>query len=173
VNRRFHICLLAVCLTAVGLVSAPARADVTYTFTGTNDGRGGDGQTVGFQFTTSNFITSLTSLLPSQLTSCTHCQAGSNPIVFLAPDIPTAGDGLQVNDSSNNAGYYLFSTGAFGTAGTYYSTTSSAFGGIVSDGKMVVSVPEPGSVAMTLGGAIMLALVCCFVRKPVNAGQLA
>jgi hypothetical protein len=172
VNRWITISVLTLCMMGVGLATTSARADVTYSFTGVNDAWGGDNQNVAFTFTTSSFIDSFTSLLSSQLSSCTNCQISFNPAVYMAPDVPYFGDALDFNDSFHNPNVYMFSTGAFGAVGTYYS------GGLWNTGKLVVSnsttaVPEPGTVAMTLAAGLMLATVCIFRRKPATISNLA
>lgn len=165
-GSKKYIWFVIVCLLATGLMATSARADVTYSFSGTNDSTGDDSLAVGFQYTTSSFITSATSLLQSQLDSCLNCQNSLDPDVYIAPSVPDLGDLLQFNDSNEVSSFYQFVDGAFGAAGTYYS------GGLFNNTGVLtvsVSVPEPSSVALTLVAGMMLALFVCFRREFVIA----
>ena len=134
-------------LLATGFLMPAARADVLYSFTGVNDGLGGDGLSVGFQYTSSSYLTDFpgTELSASQLTSCTNCMNSSSAVTF----VPFAiiGSSIVFDDIKNASNVYMFQLGAFGNNGTYYS------GGLFNTGKLTVStvaVPEPATVGFTL-----------------------
>jgi hypothetical protein len=165
---RSKISLLAICTLTIGLMATSARADVTYTFTGLNDSTGSSSEAVGFTFSSATFISGFTQLTQSQLTSCTNCLNSPNPDVFLAPNVPSFGDLLQFNDSNNVDSVFQFAAGAFGAVGTYQSG-----GSFNPTGTLKVAVPEPGSVALTLVGGMMLALFAFLRRKPLAANPLA
>jgi hypothetical protein len=154
---------LVICALAVGFFATSARADVTYSFTGINSGLGGDNASVGFQYTTTSFINSLTELTASQLTSCTHCLVSSNPTVYMAP-VTFLGDGVAFVDSNQVISAFLFGSSAFTSPGTYFSTGDLG----TSSGKLVVStvaVPEPGSIFLALMGVAILGLLI-WRKKP-------
>lgn len=150
-NFRSRFLVLVTCALAIGLFTATAKADVTYTFTGV----GGDNATIGFQYTAANFIDSFTTLSTAQLTSCTDCLASANPDVFLIP-VTFLGDGVAFIDNNSYASIFLFGTSAFSNTGTYYS------GDPFDAGKLLVSkvaVPEPGSLPLALLGTTGLGLM--------------
>jgi hypothetical protein len=170
---RSKISLLAICMLTIGLMATSARADVTYTFSGMNDSIGTGSEPIGFQFSSSTFITSLTSLTQSQLSSCTNCLNSPSPDVILAPNVPTLGDLLQFNDSNNVSSVFEFAAGSFGAVGTYQSGEDFNPTGTLTVAVSQVAVPEPGSVALTLVGGMMLALFAFLRRKPLAANPLA
>ena len=128
------------CLIALATPSAQADS-VTYTFSGINSGPLGDGLPVALQFTAPVFITSLTPVFASELTSCTNCLVSSTiPAAEFRPH-DTIGDALGFVDP-NKEFFYRFPTGAFGAPGTY-STLSQSF-----PGTLTVSTPENGTLAL-------------------------
>src|SRR5208283_5339602 len=68
---RFLYASLLIGVLIIGAAPSAKAVTVTYTFTGTNTAAGGDGLPVAFSFSSQGFITSSTSLLASQLSSCT------------------------------------------------------------------------------------------------------
>jgi len=146
---RSHYFWLAIIALAIGFSSTAAHADVVYSLTGTNDGLGGDGLSVGFQFTTSSFITAPplgTAVSTSQLTNCINCAVNS-PIAAVFLPSAIIGSALVFSDVNNAASVYMFTDGAFSAPGTYHS------GGLFSTGTLtvsLVSVPEPSTVLFSL-----------------------
>jgi len=138
---RYSVVLVAF-FCVVAFVTPPAHADsVTYTFSGINSGPFGDGLPVALQFTAPAFITSLTPVIASQLTSCTNCLASTTiPAAEFRPH-DTIGDAIGFVDL-NKEFFYRFPTGAFSAPGTY-STLSQSF-----PGTLTVSTPENGTLAL-------------------------
>src|SRR5450631_2140269 len=119
-NLRFA--LLAVCVLAISSFATSARADVLYTFSGVNDGFGGDGQSVGFTYQVSDFLpTPVTPIptdgspcadcyviYPSQLGSCLNCILDGGPAISVIPSevagTPIAG--FQFNDNLKQGNFY-------------------------------------------------------------------
>jgi hypothetical protein len=159
-NLRSRFLMLAILALAAGLMTATARADVTYTFSGTNDGIGGDNASVSFQYTSASFVNSFTSLFKSQLNSCTNC-SGSGQIVFFAPNT-FVGDGLGFYDAAGGFGAYVFNLGAFSSPGTYHS------GGLFSTGTLTVStvaVPEPATLLLAMISFAVLGFAMLIRRR--------
>lgn len=149
-NCRSRFLVFAICLLAVGLLSATAHADsYAYTFNGTADLTGGT-ETIAFQFVSSSPITSITTVTESQLNYCTNCQPTSLPVLTFVPS--TLGDGLVFGDLVG-VGSYLFSAGAFAAPGTYTSSGAGFDAGTLNVAK--VSVPEPGVMQLGLSSAFM------------------
>jgi hypothetical protein len=125
---------------------------VIYTFTGT-DSNG----SVGFTLYAPTFVTQLpgTAFSAGQFSSCTNCSAGLLAAVFTP--IPST---LTFFDSTGGSGFFLFSTGAFGAAGTYTSSW------LFNKGTLTVSVPEPATVLM---GFLTLAIILGFVAFRRNS----
>ncbi len=162
--------LLAICLLAIGFSATNARADVVYTFSGTNDTPGADGLAVGFTYTAPGFLTAPagTALNAAQLQSCINCSS-TDPVAVFQPNNGGIGDSIVFADINDQVSAYLFPLDSFGTPGTYTSILPFGSGTL----NVEVTVPEPSSVAMTLAGGVMLALVCFSKRKAANATQLA
>ncbi len=167
---KVYVRLLAICLFAIGFSATHARADVVYTFTGTNDTPGADGLTVGFTYTASDFLTAPagTELNAGQLQSCLNCSS-TDPVAVFQPNTSGIGDAIIFADINDEVSAFMFPLDSFGAAGTYTSILPFASGTL----NVAVTVPEPSSVAMTLAGGIMLALVCFSKRRSLNAAQLA
>ena len=145
-NRSLWI---VVCILAIGFMSSAAHADVIYSFTGVENG-----VSVGFQLTTSDYLSGLALLSPSNMTSCTNCGSLITAVVLT----PT----ITFLDSFGGTGTYLFSLGAFSAPGSY-STVSWLS---PNKGTLVVSVPEP---AMLLLGFMSLATILGFVAFRRNS----
>jgi len=119
--RRFAfpvICLLFVA------ISTAARAETwLYTFSGSNSAPGGDGLSVAFQYSTQAPITANTSLLSSQLISCTNCMVSLiYPAVWFSPS-DVFGSQIEFNDLRSVGSAYMFPFGSFSTPGTYTSNS--------------------------------------------------
>jgi hypothetical protein len=166
--------LLAICLFAIGFSATNARADVTYTFSGTNDVPGADGLPVGFSYTAPDFLTGTpppfggTALNDAQLPSCLNCST-TDPVVVFQPFNGGIGDAIVFADINDQVSAYMFPLNSFGTPGSYSSILPFSSGTL----DVTVNVPEPGSLALTLTGGIMLALVCFSRRKTAEVSQLA
>ena len=163
-KHRSQILFLTICMLTVGLMALPAHADTTYhyTFVGTDTA----GDTVGFQYTTSSLINTLTALDAAQLDYCNNCQAGTGDIVALAPLVPGYGDAVELIDANSNVNFYIFNPGALSTLGSYGTDWAN-------NGSLTVAVPEPASAGLTLAGGVMLAGLAFFRRKPVAGNLIA
>jgi len=142
--------LLVICILAVGFLTTAAHADAIYTFSGTDS----NGLSVGFLLDAPTFVTQLpgTTFSAGQFSSCTNCSTGLLAAIFTP--IPST---LTFFDSKGGSGFFLFSTGAFGAAGTYTSW--------IGKGTLVVSVPEPATVLMGLFSLAMILGVVVFRRN--------
>jgi PEP-CTERM motif len=165
-NSRSRLLTFGIGLLALGLLTATAHADnYVYTFSGNANLSSGATETIGFQYTAANPITSFSSMTESQLNYCTNCQLSGFPVLSFLPG-NILGDSI-VFDDFNGVGAYLFSAGAFGNTGTYTS------GGIFDAGTLnvstsvgsVIAVPEPGTVQLGLVGAAFLAFFALGQRK--------
>jgi hypothetical protein len=135
----------------LGSCAPVSKADtVTYTFSGINNSAGDDGLNVAFQFTSSGFIASETSLLSVLLNSCTNClvSSGVPAVSFLPADV--YGDEIDFSDVDNFESVFNFAFGAFQADGTYVSTSP------FNSGELIVSTPEPDSVLLLLAGLLCL-----------------
>jgi hypothetical protein len=115
--------LLAIAVAISVCISAPPAmaGGVTYTFSGTNSAAGGDGLSVAFSYTAPAFVTSSTSLLSSQLNSCTNCVVSTElPTVSLQP-ANGSWDTIDFNDANGEGTAYAFPVGSLKTPGTYTS----------------------------------------------------
>ena len=185
-NMKVWLRLLTGCAFALVFLAATAHADVVYTFSGVNTAVGGDGAPVAFTYTAPDFLFQVDTqtenvngtcincvlLLASQLDSCLNCLV--SPIYSAVGFSPTAFDGflgsqLVFNDANENS-VFMFPLGAFAVAGTYSSTTPFNSGTLT---VSVVGVPEPDSLALSLTGGVLLALVCLSRQKAADATQLA
>lgn len=134
-------------------MTTSAHADVMYTFTGINNGPGGDGLAVGFQYTSPIFLTATpppfsgTVIPGSQLDSCTACLVSSSIAVGFTPNNNGFGDTIEFADVNNLESVFAFSLGAFANPGTYHSTVPFNTGTLT-----VTIVPEPGSLFLSLLG---------------------
>ena len=162
--------LIAICLFAIGLCATHARADVVYTFTGTNDTPGADGLPVGFTYTASDFLTAPagTALNAAQLQSCLNCSS-TDPVAVFQPNTSGIGDAIIFTDINDEVSAFMFPLDSFGAPGTYTSILPFSSGTL----NVQVTVPEPSELAMSLAGGIGLALVCFSKRRSFNAAQLA
>jgi hypothetical protein len=153
---RYSVVLVS-CFYLTGLAAPSAHADsVTYTFSGINSGPLGDGLPVALQFTAPAFITSLTPVFASELTSCTNCLVSATiPAAEFRPH-DMVGDAIGFVDL-NKEFFYRFPTGAFSAPGTY-STLSQSF-----PGTLTVSTPENGTLALV--GSALLGLAAIGRRK--------
>jgi hypothetical protein len=141
-------------LACAALVPASKADPITYTFSGTAL----DGVNVGFQYTSSGFIsaTSWDTLFASQVSSCTNCNViPFLPDVQFQPQVPFFGDLLVFDDQYLVASVFGFQSGAFNKLGTYQS------GGFFNSGTLTVSdsvkTPEPGTLGLLVLGLTLLA----------------
>jgi hypothetical protein len=166
--------LLTICLFVIGFSAIHARADVVYTFSGTNDTPGADGLPVAFTYTAPDFLTGTpppydgTALNAAQLQSCLNCSS-IDPVVVFEPNNSGIGDAIIFADVNDQVSAYMFPLDSFGTPGSYSSVLPFSSGTL----NVAVTVPEPGSLALTLTGGVMLALVCFSKRKAASGAQLA
>ena len=160
------ILFLTVCVLTVGLMALPAHADTTYHYTFVGDDNAGD--TVTFQFATSTLLSEsvVSSYGTSALEYCTNCAAGSSPVVFFQPNVPSYGNVVEVSDNTGFFDWYVFNPGSFSTLGDYATDWNG-------NGYLTVAVPEPASAPLTLAGGAMLAGLAFFRRKPVAGNLLA
>lgn len=147
-RARSRVLMVAICALAIGLMTAPARADVIYTFSATSFITG---QTVGFQYTTPSYLTSATTLNWSQLTPCASCS--SAPLLAVLAPSGLLGPSISFTGLTGS-GAYWFPVGAFG-GGTY-----SVIGLVGNATLIVTSVAEPGTIMFAF---LSLAMVLGFV----------
>jgi hypothetical protein len=134
--------LIVASFSLIALITPSAHADsVIYTFSGINSGPLGDGLPVALQFTAPAFITSLTPVFASELTSCTNCLVSSTILAAEFRPHDTIGDAIGFVDP-NKEFFYRFPTGAFSAPGTYR-TLSQSF-----PGTLTVSTPENGTLPL-------------------------
>src|SRR5580698_2718734 len=99
----FGALLCLICVSANG-------SPILYSFTGTAPGLN---DTDSFQYISSQFITSTTDLLASQLNSCGNCLGSPNFAVIFNPS-DGGFDEIQFNDISGVGNGFGFQVGAFG-----------------------------------------------------------
>jgi len=159
--RKMTLHRLALSCLLVAIFSTAAHADTwIYDFSGTNSALGGNGLSVAFQYSTQGPITTNTSLLSSQLISCTNCLVSSLvPAVVFQPS-NVFGSSVQFNDLGNVANEYMFPLLAFSNPGTYISTSP------FNSGTLTVQVvPEPSSIILFLSG---LGIVSGIARRKLG-----
>ncbi len=142
--KRYSVfCFLCVLLA---FVSVPAVADVTYSFSGTNNGL-----TQSFTLTTPVFIPDYTPLPPFAWKSCSF--GNGSPCALLALDSdgassgPTSYDEIQLS-SATDSRFYYFADDSFQNVGTF-TAVNGIFNSGVTGTLTVTAVPEP-SVALLL-----------------------
>jgi hypothetical protein len=112
-----------ICLLFLALSTAAHAQTWIYTFSGSNSAPGGDGLSVAFQYSTQAPITANTSLLSSQLISCTNCMVSLiYPAVWFSPS-DVFGSQIEFNDLGSVGSAYMFPFGSFSTPGTYTSNS--------------------------------------------------
>ena len=150
------ICLALFTMVATIMVPVVRADSVVYSFSGTNTAPGGDALSVAFVYTSPGFITSLTSVLPSQLNSCENCLVTipvAIPAVFFQPN-NVFGDSVDFNDSLFSQPTYMFPFGSLITPGAYFSGTPFNPGTLTVTVVPSTSTPEPSSL-------LLLALGLC------------
>jgi len=155
--------LPVICLLVFSFAAPPAHANtLIYTFSGVNSAPGGDGLSVGFQYSSQGPVNGLTQLLASQLSSCTNCFVSFTiPAVEFNPGGNLFNNVLGVVDVNQVENFFMFPSGAFLTAGTY--TSSSPFN---SGALTVVVTPEPSSVILFLSGVTVILASSRRTRAP-------
>jgi len=139
----------AICLLVLSFTTAAAHASTfTYTFSGVNSAPGGDGVSVSFEYSSQGPVSGLTQLLGSQLISCINCLVSSSiPAVEFNPGMSLSNNVLGVVDINQVEYFFVFSSGAFLSPGTYVSSSPFNFGTLT-----VVVTPEPSSIILFLSG---------------------
>jgi PEP-CTERM motif len=129
-----------------------------YTFSGTNSAQGGDGLAVSFEYSVQDPILANTSLLSTQLISCTNCLISTLVPAIVFDTNNVFGSTVQFNDSTNTANEFVFPFGAFVKPGTYFSAIPFNTGTLT-----VKVVPEPSSIFLFASG--FWAIGCAARRK--------
>jgi len=161
-----------ICLLVFALSASLAHATTwMYTFSGTNTAPGGDGLSVGFQYSSPQPITENTSLSAPQLTSCVNCQTipGIPAVTFQLSSL--FGSFIDFGDILSNGSSFRFPFGAFVNPGTYISGTLFNPGSLTLQLEDKTSVssnaaleanarvaPEPNTIVLLFGGCACILL---------------
>ena len=122
-TRWYRIAVFSL-FCVVGLIDAGmAEADtVIYTLTGTTNPAFGPVHAESFQFTTSSFVTSYTSLSVSQLDSCVACSDSGTTVEFYPNgtlDTVVPVDEIRFSDANGIVYGFFFAPGDLSEPGTY------------------------------------------------------
>jgi hypothetical protein len=95
---------------------------VSYTFSGSNTGNGGDSLPVAFHYVARDFVSAVLFLQSTQLTSCTNCSllTGGDVVVFEPSD--GGADQIDFGDVNNLGTVFSFPLGSFKLLGTFTSS---------------------------------------------------
>jgi hypothetical protein len=117
-----------------------------------------------FQFTTSGFITSSSSVLANQLNECTDCVVSTTlPAAQFLPHNTVGGDVIGFADFYTGENFYVFPAGAFSTPGFYTTLSQSLPGTLIVTDFPSVRTPENGTLALL--GTGLLGLIAIAHRK--------